>query len=528
MTDKLILAAIIFSIITGCEKSIKQADDILAYQIPEIENIEIDGELKDWKNQGYVLKLNTSTSGDIDANDFNADIKLGWDENGLWLNCSVKDDTLIGRKRGIFNNDGLEIFISKKAGTNQMLQYMIPVGKIAGGHDIPIYKYDFRISNPFYDVPDIDSKVLMTPNGYNLETFIPFDELKINPIENPEVFVQFIFRDLDNEETNSLKRYAWYYYDNTYLSNTALSKLVLIDKPVQQKFLPVVPTVNLVDGEMYTFKVVADPTWDGKQIEIKINEQTASSGILKSQNDYSFYEGEVPATNIKELSDRFAIYIDDSKVFTIKPGEVRYVFENKKQLKPERFENEIRIYEQRVSEHVPSENSILFLGSSSIRLWSTLEQDFSDYEVVKCGFGGSRTEDVLFYYDRIIDDYPFQKIVMFCGINDINASISPDTIVKNMEAFIDKTSSRLPGSKILLLSNSVSVSKKQNYDKIIALNESYKKIVAENENVEYIDVLTPMLNPDKGIRPELFSADSTHMSPDGYEIWTKTIKPYLK
>ena len=160
-------------------------------------------------------------------------------------------------------------------------------------------------------------------------------------------------------------------------------------------------------------------------------------------------------------------------------------------------------------------------------MWATLEGDFPGYDVVKCGYGGSRTADILYFFDRVVRPYDYKTIVLFCGINDINARIPADTIVQNVKGFIGKTSEYKPSAHILLLSNTVSVSKRLNYEKIVNLNERYRELAQKYDQVKYVDVFTPLLNQDGSIRPELYSADSTHMNPSGYKIWTGIIAKSL-
>src|SRR5580704_13065507 len=50
------------------------------------------------------------------------------------------------------------------------------------------------------------------------------------------------------------------------------------------------------------------------------------------------------------------------------------------------FEQEVTSLENRRIEF--SQRPIVFYGSSSIRRWKTLSQDFAGYPVVNCGFGG--------------------------------------------------------------------------------------------------------------------------------------------
>src|SRR5258708_1728329 len=58
-----------------------------------------------------------------------------------------------------------------------------------------------------------------------------------------------------------------------------------------------------------------------------------------------------------------------------------------------RWEKEIAAYEAADRENPPPKGGILFIGSSTIRLWKTLAQDFPEYKVINRGFGGSEIAD---------------------------------------------------------------------------------------------------------------------------------------
>jgi hypothetical protein len=65
-----------------------------------------------------------------------------------------------------------------------------------------------------------------------------------------------------------------------------------------------------------------------------------------------------------------------------------------------RFEQEVTSLENRRIEF--SQSPIVFYGSSSIRRWKTLSQDFAGYPVVNCGFGGARLSDCVRYVPRLV------------------------------------------------------------------------------------------------------------------------------
>lgn len=65
-----------------------------------------------------------------------------------------------------------------------------------------------------------------------------------------------------------------------------------------------------------------------------------------------------------------------------------------------------------------ADDAILFTGSSSIRLWSSLEEDMASYPVIQRAYGGAPYGDLAYYIDRIIKPNDFDAIVLFAG-NDI-------------------------------------------------------------------------------------------------------------
>src|SRR5687768_716800 len=80
-------------------------------------------------------------------------------------------------------------------------------------------------------------------------------------------------------------------------------------------------------------------------------------------------------------------------------------------VKDKPFEKEIRAFEERDRTDPPPKNAILFIGSSSIRLWKTLEEDFPKHKVINRGFGGSQIAHSVGYVDRIVLPYEPRAIV---------------------------------------------------------------------------------------------------------------------
>src|SRR4028119_636473 len=69
------------------------------------------------------------------------------------------------------------------------------------------------------------------------------------------------------------------------------------------------------------------------------------------------------------------------------------------------YAKEIAAFEAADAKAMPAPGGVLFVGSSSIRLWNTLAEDFPDLSVINRGFGGSQIADSTRYAGRIILPY---------------------------------------------------------------------------------------------------------------------------
>jgi lysophospholipase L1-like esterase len=191
------------------------------------------------------------------------------------------------------------------------------------------------------------------------------------------------------------------------------------------------------------------------------------------------------------------------------------------------FENEIAAFEARDKINPPPTNAILFLGSSSIRKWTTLAQDFPGHKVINRGFGGSQVSDSVYYFDRIVLPYKPKMIVFYAGSNDINAGKTPETVVNDFKAFMQKVESALPGTKVAFISINTSPSRWKDVEKVKQANQEIAGLTAKDDKLVFIDTFPALLDSAGKPRPELYVFDRLHLSAKGYAIWTSIIAPYL-
>lgn len=192
------------------------------------------------------------------------------------------------------------------------------------------------------------------------------------------------------------------------------------------------------------------------------------------------------------------------------------------------WENDICAFETADKAHPPPEGAVLFIGSSTIRLWKTLQQDFPEHKVINRGFGGSQIADSVYYADRIVVPYKPAMIVLYAGGNDLNAGKTPETVFEDFKAFVGKVRAKLPTVRIAYMSTGPSIARWAQADKQRKLNQLVKEYVGQDGAMDFIDAFDAFLGPDGRPRPELYVDDKLHNSPEGYRIRVALVKPYLE
>ena len=78
------------------------------------------------------------------------------------------------------------------------------------------------------------------------------------------------------------------------------------------------------------------------------------------------------------------------------------------------FDNEIQAFKQQDSLSFPKTDGILFIGSSSIRKWTDLEERFSGKPIIRRGVGGCELSQLGKYYTPyILFPYHPRKIFIY-------------------------------------------------------------------------------------------------------------------
>lgn len=195
---------------------------------------------------------------------------------------------------------------------------------------------------------------------------------------------------------------------------------------------------------------------------------------------------------------------------------------------PEKWAKDIEKLTANDAAHPPPQNAVVFVGSSSIVKWTSLEKDFPDQKVINRGFGGSELADSVFYADKVVLPYHPRVVVLYAGDNDLNAGKAPETVAADFKAFCGKIHAALPQTRVVFIAVKPSPSRwkiREQGEKANALIRAY---CAEDQRRVFVDVWQPMLDAKGEPRPELFVADMLHMNAKGYEIWTPLVARAIK
>ena len=193
----------------------------------------------------------------------------------------------------------------------------------------------------------------------------------------------------------------------------------------------------------------------------------------------------------------------------------------------DRWEAEIRKIEATQTTRPAPADAVVFVGSSSIRGWRTLEKDFAGTPVINAGFGGSRIPDAVRYADRLVLAYKPKAVVFYSGENDLTGGRTPEQALADFQAFVAKVHAKQPKTPIVFISMKPSVARWRHADKFRQGNELIRQYTEADARLSYLDVWPAMLGPDGQPRPELFVGDKLHMNEQGYAIWTDLVGKHL-
>ena len=175
----------------------------------------------------------------------------------------------------------------------------------------------------------------------------------------------------------------------------------------------------------------------------------------------------------------------------------------------------------------PPKGGVLFIGSSTIRGWRTLREDFPGHAVVNRGFGGSQIVDSTHYVDRLIVPHAPRMVLIRAGGNDIHAGKSAEQVFREFQEFVAAVHAKLPRTEVVFIGLAPAPVRWDERDANKKLNELVEAWSRTTPRVRYVETYDTTVNADGSPREELFVKDRLHFNAEGYKLLADRVRPAL-
>ena len=192
----------------------------------------------------------------------------------------------------------------------------------------------------------------------------------------------------------------------------------------------------------------------------------------------------------------------------------------------EKWEKTIKEFEMWDSKNTFPSDAVLFVGSSSIRMWPTREC-FGEFAVINRGFGGSQISEVNYFAGRIVLPYKPEVIVFYAGDNDVAAGKDAQRVFDDYKKFVKLVHEKLPATRIIYVGIKPSRSRWSLWPVMNEANMMIRDFSGKDGRLYYFDSATPLLGSDGKPDSALFRNDQLHLNDKGYEVWTKQLRPII-
>jgi lysophospholipase L1-like esterase len=192
-----------------------------------------------------------------------------------------------------------------------------------------------------------------------------------------------------------------------------------------------------------------------------------------------------------------------------------------------RFEPNVRLYEEADKTAAPPKNAILLAGDSQFFRWKTLHEDLPDFTIINRGIDSFQTSDLIHFADRLVLPYTPRMIVLHVGGNDVNNGKTPEQILADFKTFVAIVRKTMPNVPILYSSITPGPGRWNQAEQRKLTNTTIKDYIATQKNLGFIDLWDAMLTKDGQPREDIWVEDRIHPNHEGYLIRVKIMRPLL-
>ena len=168
------------------------------------------------------------------------------------------------------------------------------------------------------------------------------------------------------------------------------------------------------------------------------------------------------------------------------------------------------------------EDAILFIGSSSIRRWDTIEIDMAPYQVVQRGYGGAKYSDLAVFAKRLIHPHKYNALVVFVA-NDVQGKSgdhSPQQVEECARYIVEVSRKHQPQASVFFIEITPTRKRFSAWPLISKANARLQQLALSIPDVYFIATADHFLDHSGNPRDELFVDDQLHLNSNGYKKWS--------
>ncbi len=496
--------------------------------IPERSGIRIDGSFNDWDAGTYtVLRLFADEVGRRESLD--ANLRVAWSDTELFIAVTVVDDRIAEAPGfSIWQGDSFVLNYSGGEKPDQPILFMLTPGIDSEGKQVESRTLvnDYRVDPDYKDIefkPRFSTQT--TATGYQMEIALSLECIGLShPTVGDLIHLQIEIK--DREDDMEKPDLQWNPGVNAARNLLAFNRIRLSEQADNRAQFAAMG--RIVDERNAEVLIYGDPSLSGLPVTVRFPGMNSISSTLSLKPGAAFafgkavapYSGKdgVPWIVNVQCDQQLLARLDFSKVLWV---------DSRQDYAPIPSWASMKAFEADRRDNEYSKSAILAIGSSSIRFWDTIAEDFAPWEVIKRGFGGSAMSDVLGAYRYLIEPYDVNRFLIYEGDTESGRSM-PEAFLRYSRTFIERLAVDRPGSTIVFLTPKPSPKRLDLWDTTYKkANNGLKDLVGEYENVHLIDVATPLFNREGTLRNELFKSDGVHLNEAGYVVWKEIIQSQL-
>jgi len=494
-----------------------------AIEIPYLAHQSLKKDFENIQHHGRLISLYSNIYGEIRTKqDFNPSFRVAWNEKYLLIRYEVIDDLHVTTKSWkLWQGDALALFFGKEIeGSRNFIQeaYSIEANQ---NNNLRTLKYDFRKSNTYKSQFQFISNATISDTLKVIEIAIPFQNFDTKGTLDDEYNLQLIGYDYDIAKDEQYIAYPFSYIVGFSFNPWAAKKIKLVEKVKEEE--SIILRAFQIDNDSLTIVLYGKESLDGRKAILRDTKLIYFEETIKG-TDSSLFTFTIPLPKVDENYKTTALFVDDEFIDIVDLGILPIKHINTKAV---RYEDDIRVFQKQDRLIQKKDSIILFLGSSTIRRWESLENDFEDLNIVNRAFGGSIASDINLYIDKIVIPHNPYKIVYYEGDNDIYFKIKPTDFIDTCKVFVNKVREKLPNTEIILVSIKPSPARKKYWPEMLKANSLLKSLADTTDNVSYLDITNVMFDSKNQIIDGIWENDKLHMNQKGYDLWKDLFKQKL-